>query len=192
MVSFRLRGGLEESKIFLQSCKVFTLAESLGGVESLAELPAVMTHASIAAPERAALGITDSLLRLSCGVEDTGDLLDDLSQALAKALATPSKVAAAPAALAPGSYSWSEPAEPVVVTAPAAVVAAPVVTVAVQASAKTEVVAAGAPTNRPATNDRPATAARPSSNPILGSDSRPATANTRRHPPGGASSFTLG
>lgn len=184
MVSFRLRGGLEESKVFLQSCKVFTLAESLGGVESLAELPAIMTHASIAAPERAALGITDSLLRLSCGVEDTADLLDDLAQALAKALAPAASKTPAPAAAAPsnGTYSWSEPAAPVV-AASATVTAAAAAAAPAVATAKTEVVAATA---------RPTTARPASSNPILGDDTRPQTSSGRRHPPGGQSSFTLG
>eukprot|EP00056_Hartaetosiga_gracilis_P019873 m.16453 g.16453 ORF g.16453 m.16453 type:complete len:498 (+) comp8002_c0_seq1:55-1548(+) len=82
MVTFRIKGGLEESKKFLQSCKVFTLAESLGAVESLAELPCIMTHASVPAKQRIELGITDDLIRLSVGVEDTLDLLKDVDQAL--------------------------------------------------------------------------------------------------------------
>jgi cystathionine gamma-lyase len=66
----------------LQRLRVFTLAESLGGVESLAELPAAMTHASVAPEERARIGLGDSLIRLSAGVEDVADLRDDLNQAL--------------------------------------------------------------------------------------------------------------
>lgn len=79
MVSFYLKG---DSTKFLQSLKIFTLAESLGGFESLAELPSVMTHASISKEERAKLGITDQLIRLSVGLETECDLLADLDQAL--------------------------------------------------------------------------------------------------------------
>jgi cystathionine gamma-lyase len=69
-------------KRFLERCRLFTLAESLGGVESLIEHPAIMTHASIPPDKREALGISDSLVRLSCGVEDADDLIADLEQAL--------------------------------------------------------------------------------------------------------------
>ncbi|KAJ0182403.1 hypothetical protein K1T71_001772 [Dendrolimus kikuchii] len=79
--SFYHTGGLQESRRFLSALKVFILAESLGGYESLAELPSVMTHASVPAEQRAELGITDSLIRLSVGLEDTEDLVDDLDQA---------------------------------------------------------------------------------------------------------------
>jgi cystathionine gamma-lyase len=72
---------------FLEAVKLFTCAESLGAVESLAESPAVMTHASVPAEVRAALGISDSLLRLSVGVEDVEDLRGDLAQALEAAMA---------------------------------------------------------------------------------------------------------
>jgi len=83
MVTFRLRGDqLEDAKTVLSSLRVFTLAESLGGVESLAELPAVMTHASVAKEQREQLGIGDGLIRLSCGVEWHEDLVEDLKQAL--------------------------------------------------------------------------------------------------------------
>ncbi|KAI0253005.1 Cys/Met metabolism PLP-dependent enzyme-domain-containing protein [Lactifluus subvellereus] len=82
MVSFRIRGGLEESQRFLSSTRLFTLAESLGGVESLAELPAHMTHGSIPPAERAALGIGEDLIRLSVGVEEGADLVWDIEQAL--------------------------------------------------------------------------------------------------------------
>ena len=83
MVSFRLK---DESRAaaftFLESTKVFTLAESLGGVESLVNHPTTMTHASIPEPERLKIGITDSLIRLSVGIEDIDDLIQDLEQAL--------------------------------------------------------------------------------------------------------------
>ncbi|KAG6450531.1 hypothetical protein O3G_MSEX006629 [Manduca sexta] len=80
--SFRHVGGLKESRKLLSSLQIFTLAESLGGYESLAELPSVMTHASVPAKQREELGITDSLVRLSVGLEDTEDLIADLDQAL--------------------------------------------------------------------------------------------------------------
>jgi cystathionine gamma-lyase len=86
MVSFYLRGGLEESRTFLSSLKVFILAESLGGYESLAELPSVMTHASVPAEDRAILGITDNLIRLSVGCEEKEDLIKDLDNALKAAI----------------------------------------------------------------------------------------------------------
>ncbi|KAH9953805.1 Cys/Met metabolism PLP-dependent enzyme-domain-containing protein [Russula dissimulans] len=82
MVSFRIRGGLEEAQRFLTATHLFTLAESLGGVESLAELPALMTHGSIPPTERAILGIGDDLIRLSVGVEEGVDLVWDVEQAL--------------------------------------------------------------------------------------------------------------
>jgi len=82
MVSFRIRGDGEVADKFLQSLKLFTLAESLGGVESLCELPSKMTHGSIPAEEREALGITDNLVRLSVGIEDAEDLINDIEQAL--------------------------------------------------------------------------------------------------------------
>ncbi|CAH0727457.1 unnamed protein product, partial [Brenthis ino] len=83
--SFKHSGGLKESKKFLSALKIFTLAESLGGYESLAELPSLMTHASVPAEQRAVLGITDSLIRLSVGLEDTDDIIKDLDQALTAA-----------------------------------------------------------------------------------------------------------
>jgi len=82
MVSFEIRGGLPEATEFLKRLKVFTLAESLGGVESLANHPATMTHASIPPEERARRGIRDSLIRLSVGLEHPDDLVEDLEQAL--------------------------------------------------------------------------------------------------------------
>jgi len=82
MVSFRIRGGLEEAQRFLTATRLFTLAESLGGIESLAELPALMTHGSIPPTERAIIGIGDDLIRLSVGVEEGVDLVLDIEQAL--------------------------------------------------------------------------------------------------------------
>ncbi|CAI5442463.1 unnamed protein product [Caenorhabditis angaria] len=86
MISFYLKGGLEQSRTFLSSLKVFTLAESLGGYESLAELPAIMTHASVPAEVRKELGISDNLIRISVGIEDLDDLIADLDQALKSAV----------------------------------------------------------------------------------------------------------
>ncbi len=82
MVSAVLEGGLSESTKFLENCHLFALAESLGGVESLIEHPAIMTHASVPEDQRAQLGINDSLIRLSVGVEDTEDLIAELEHAL--------------------------------------------------------------------------------------------------------------
>jgi cystathionine gamma-lyase len=82
IVTFFVKGGLKAARSFLERCRVFTIAESLGGVESLVDHPGLMTHASIPADKRAALGIDDSLIRLSVGIEDVKDLLDDLAQAL--------------------------------------------------------------------------------------------------------------
>ena len=83
MVSFSTRGNSpNDAKKFLENLKVFTLAESLGGVESLAGHPATMTHASIPKEKREKIGIVDSLIRLSVGIEDKEDLLEDLKQAL--------------------------------------------------------------------------------------------------------------
>src|SRR5690606_24286736 len=79
MVSFNFKSGAKADAVkFLESLKVFTLAESLGGVESLANHPATMTHASIPAEVRAEKGVTDDLVRLSVGIEDIEDLLEDL------------------------------------------------------------------------------------------------------------------
>jgi cystathionine gamma-lyase len=82
MVTFFLRGGLVESKKFLERCKLFSLAESLGGVESLIEHPAIMTHASIPEEIRKRIGISDNLVRISAGIEDVEDLIADISFAL--------------------------------------------------------------------------------------------------------------
>ncbi len=82
MVSAVLKGGLGASRRFLERCKLFTLAESLGGVESLIEHPAIMTHASLPEDVRAGLGISDGLVRLSVGIEDVEDLIAELKYAL--------------------------------------------------------------------------------------------------------------
>ena len=82
MVSVSLKTDLAGSKRFLERCRLFALAESLGGVESLIEHPALMTHGSIPAPQRDALGIDDALVRLSVGIEDVADLRRDLRDAL--------------------------------------------------------------------------------------------------------------
>lgn len=84
MITFYIKGGMDEARRFLENVKVFSLAESLGGVESLIEHPAIMTHASVPAENRKALGIDDTLIRLSVGVEDIEDLLWDLQQAFEK------------------------------------------------------------------------------------------------------------
>ncbi|RKF05002.1 cystathionine gamma-lyase [Tenacibaculum lutimaris] len=85
MVSFRLKDESKQAALtFLENTKIFTLAESLGGVESLVSHPVTMTHASIPEADRLKIGITDSLIRLSVGVEDIDDLLADLEQALSK------------------------------------------------------------------------------------------------------------
>lgn len=82
MISFEVAGGIEAARSFLERVRVFTLAESLGGVESLIESPAIMTHASIPAEVRAKSGLTDGLVRLSVGIEHVEDLVEDLDQAL--------------------------------------------------------------------------------------------------------------
>ncbi|HEX9706687.1 MAG TPA: PLP-dependent aspartate aminotransferase family protein [Steroidobacteraceae bacterium] len=82
IVTFFLNGGLAEARGFLERLEVFTLAESLGGVESLVDHPAIMTHASVPPEARAKLGISDSLVRLSIGIEDAADLIADLEAAL--------------------------------------------------------------------------------------------------------------
>ncbi len=84
MITFFIKGGIDSSRKFLESVKVFALAESLGGVESLIEHPAIMTHASVPAEQRKKIGIDDSLIRLSVGIEDFDDLLADLKQAFAQ------------------------------------------------------------------------------------------------------------
>jgi len=85
MLTFEIKGGLPAARKFLKAVKVFACAESLGGVESLIEHPAIMTHASVPPETRAALGISDGFIRLSVGIEDVQDLVDDLVQAFARA-----------------------------------------------------------------------------------------------------------
>jgi cystathionine gamma-lyase len=84
MISFEIKGGEKEAVQFLECLELFTLAESLGGVESLIEHPALMTHSSITAKEREIAGIKDSLIRVSIGVEDKADLIADLEQAFGR------------------------------------------------------------------------------------------------------------
>ncbi|KAJ0032523.1 hypothetical protein NQD34_002604 [Periophthalmus magnuspinnatus] len=85
MITFYIKGKLEHASTFLSNLKMFAVAESLGGYESLAEHPAIMTHASVPEKERAVLGISDTLIRLSVGLEDEEDIIEDLAQALAAA-----------------------------------------------------------------------------------------------------------
>ncbi len=82
IISLEINGGLEASKKFLEKTKIFSLAESLGGVESLIEHPALMTHASVPKAVRDEIGISDGLIRLSVGIESIEDLIDDINQAL--------------------------------------------------------------------------------------------------------------
>jgi cystathionine gamma-lyase len=82
MIAVEVAGTGEDARGFLERCRLFTLAESLGGVESLISLPAAMTHASVPADVRAALGVSDRLVRISVGIEDTDDLIADLADAL--------------------------------------------------------------------------------------------------------------
>ncbi|ORY14576.1 Cys/Met metabolism PLP-dependent enzyme-domain-containing protein [Clohesyomyces aquaticus] len=89
MLSFRIRGGHEAAERFCQETKIFTLAESLGGVESLVEVPSAMTHGGIPREQREAAGVWDDLVRVSCGIEDAEDLTKDVLQALEKAVVVP-------------------------------------------------------------------------------------------------------
>ena len=82
MLSFVIKGNLADATRVLEKVKLFTLAESLGGVESLIEHPAIMTHASVPVETRKMLGIADTLIRISVGIEDAADLITDLKQAL--------------------------------------------------------------------------------------------------------------
>ena len=80
IVSFEVKGGLAEARRVLARLRIFKIAESLGGVESLVELPAIMTHASIPKQERKKAGLDDGLIRLSVGIEHVQDLLEDLKR----------------------------------------------------------------------------------------------------------------
>ena len=82
-ITFYVKGGLPKARAVLENFKLFALAESLGAVESLAESPAIMTHASVPPEHRAKVGITDGLIRLSVGIEGTPDIIKDLESALA-------------------------------------------------------------------------------------------------------------
>lgn len=86
MLSFRVKGGHAAAERFCQNTKLFTLAESLGGVESLVEVPSSMTHAGIPKDERERIGVWDDLVRVSCGVEEGEDLVRDVQKALEKAV----------------------------------------------------------------------------------------------------------
>ena len=92
IVTIILKGDLADTRRFLENTHLFSLAESLGGVESLINHPALMTHASVPKGQREKLGVTDSLVRLSVGVEDVRDLIDDLKNALRSDLATRSQM----------------------------------------------------------------------------------------------------
>jgi len=83
IVTIEVKGGLKKARRMLERCHLFALAESLGGVESLIEHPAIMTHASVPPANRKRLGISDGLIRLSVGVEEVGDLRRELELALA-------------------------------------------------------------------------------------------------------------
>ena len=82
IVTLHIKGGLDEARKMLENCRIFALAESLGGVESLVDHPAIMTHASVPKSHREALGVTDNLVRLSVGIEDKEDLLAELDRVL--------------------------------------------------------------------------------------------------------------
>jgi len=82
IITVLIKGGLEETRRMMERCGLFALAESLGGIESLINHPAIMTHASVPEEQRARIGITDNLVRLSVGIEDVEDLIEDLDQAL--------------------------------------------------------------------------------------------------------------
>jgi len=88
MLTFVIRGGLEAARAFLKALRIFACAESLGGVESLIEHPAIMTHASVPAETRAQLGIADGFIRISCGIENVQDLVLDLERGFAAAKRT--------------------------------------------------------------------------------------------------------
>jgi cystathionine gamma-lyase len=85
MLTFVIRGGLEAARAFLGTVRIFACAESLGGVESLIEHPAIMTHASVPKETRERLGIADGFIRVSCGIESADDLVADLERGFAAA-----------------------------------------------------------------------------------------------------------
>jgi cystathionine gamma-lyase len=89
MLTFVLRGGLPAARAFLKAVRIFACAESLGGVESLIEHPAIMTHASVPPETRQRLGISDGFIRASCGIESADDLVEDLERGFAAARRAP-------------------------------------------------------------------------------------------------------
>jgi cystathionine gamma-lyase len=89
IVAFRIQGGNAAARRFCLQSRLFTLAESFGGVQSLVEVPGPMTHVLMTAEERAAIGVVDDLIRLSCGVEDTKDLVEDVLQTTKLAVIEP-------------------------------------------------------------------------------------------------------
>lgn len=97
MITFYIEGGLDEARRFLESVQLFTLAESLGGVESLIEHPAIMTHASVPPDMRRDLGISDTLIRLSVGIEHVDDLIADLERGFKAAHGGMTTASASPA-----------------------------------------------------------------------------------------------
>lgn len=96
MLSFRLKGGQRAANAFVSATKIFTLAESLGGVESLVEVPSAMTHAGIPRSQREAAGVWDDLVRVSCGIEGERDLVADVLQAVEVAVKAVGKSKAEP------------------------------------------------------------------------------------------------
>lgn len=84
MITFFIKGGLDAARTFLENVDLFVLAESLGGVESLIESPAIMTHASIPKAEREKIGLSDNLIRVSVGIEEVEDLIEDMKHAFDK------------------------------------------------------------------------------------------------------------
>jgi len=82
MISFYIKGDREHAKKFLQNCHLATFAESLGGVETLIESPSLMTHASVPAQQRKELGIEDNFIRISVGIEEAEDIIEDVDNAL--------------------------------------------------------------------------------------------------------------
>ncbi|KAG8743103.1 hypothetical protein FRC10_000403 [Ceratobasidium sp. 414] len=125
MISFRIAGGFEAAEKFLASSHYFTLALSLGGVESLGEIPASMTHLSVPEAQRMALGITPNLVRLSVGIEDADDLIADIEQSLRRAL--PHAVFSSPLVVSADQSADDTPEGSVLATPPDAIPIAPLI-----------------------------------------------------------------
>jgi cystathionine gamma-synthase len=104
MLSFELAGGVGAVRRFVEALRVFTLAESLGGIESLVAHPATMTHVGMGAEARRIAGITDGLLRLSIGLEAEEDLIEDLANGLCAIVSPAGTVSDAPAGVAPTAF----------------------------------------------------------------------------------------